>query len=151
MNNEIERKYLVNEFDTTLSQDKIEIKQGYIHSGEGRVVRVRTFNEKAYITVKYRKSKITRAEFEYEIPYDDAIDMLNNCCGNSVLIKTRYIYIYNGKKWEIDVFDGKNKGIILAEIELENENEEFDIPPFVIREVTSEPQYSNHNLAKNGI
>lgn len=147
MNNEIERKFLIKEFDTSLSNEKYEIKQGYIHSGNGKVVRVRTFNEKAYITVKYRKTRITRAEFEYEIPDEDALDMIENCCDGKVLEKTRYIYLYEGKKWEIDVFQGKNKGLILGEIELQDENEDFLIPPFIVKEVTADPQYSNHNLA----
>ena len=148
MNNEIERKFLIHSFDTALSDEAYEIKQGYIFSKDSKVVRVRTYNEKAYITVKYRKSKITRAEFEYEIPYSDAIDMLYNCCDGKILEKTRYIYYYCDKKWEIDVFHGENKGIILGEIELESENEEFEIPPFIVTEVTGNPEYSNHNMSK---
>lgn len=147
MNNEIERKFLVKDFDVEKAKEKYEIKQGYIHAESGKVVRVRTFGDRGYITVKYRKTKLTRAEFEYEIPYNDAIDMINNCCDKRVLFKTRYIYNYEGKKWEIDVFDGKNKGIILAEIELSSEDEEFKIPPFVTKEVTNDPKYSNHNMA----
>ncbi len=145
---EIERKYLVNEFDTSLASEKIEIKQGYIHSSNGKVVRVRTFNEEAYITIKYRKGPISRGEFEYQIPYEEGIELLENTCDEGVLEKTRYIYDYMGKKWEIDIFKGKNDGIIIAEIELEYEDESFDLPPFVIREVTGESKYSNHNMAK---
>lgn len=148
MNNEIERKFLVKSFDVSLANESYKIKQGYIHSADGKVVRVRTYNDKAYITVKYRKTKLARAEFEYEIPYADATDMIENCCDNEVLEKTRYIYFYENKKWEIDVFEGKNKGIILGEIELESENDQFKLPPFIIKEVTMDPQYSNHNMAK---
>ena len=145
---EIERKYLVNEFDTSLAIEKIEIKQGYIFSSNGKVVRVRTFNDKAYLTIKYRQSAISRGEFEYEIPYEDAIELLGNTCSEGILDKTRYIYYYQDKKGEIDVFKGKNEGVILAEIELESEDEKFEIPPFVVREVTGESKYSNHNMAK---
>ena len=147
MNNEIERKFLVKDFDIEKAEEKYEIKQGYIHSESGKVVRVRTFGDKGYITVKVRKTKLTRAEFEYEIPYSDAINMLENCCEGRVLYKTRYIYFYENKKWEIDIFEGKNKGIILAEIELSDENETFEIPLFVTKEVTNNPKYSNHNMA----
>jgi len=148
MNNEIERKFLIKSFDVSLSNESYKIKQGYIYSADGKVVRVRTYNNKAYITVKYRKTRLTRAEFEYEIPYNDAINMIENCCDNEVLEKTRYIYFYENKKWEIDVFEGKNKGIILGEIELESENDQFELPPFIIKEVTMDPRYSNHNMAK---
>ena len=145
---EIERKFLVNEFDVGLASDKIEIKQGYIFSSNGKVVRVRTYNDEAFITVKYRKSSITRGEFEYPIPYDDGIELLENTCQEGLLEKTRYIYVFHGKKWEIDVFKGKNEGLILAEIELETEEEKFDVPHFIIKEVTGDKKYSNHNLAK---
>ena len=144
---EIERKFLVSEFDESFANEKYEIKQGYIFAKSGKVVRVRTFGDKGYITVKVRKTKLTRLEYEYEIPYNDAIDMLNNCCDERILSKTRYICMYEGKKWEVDVFDGKNKGVILAEIELSSEDEEFKLPPFVIKEVTNDSKYSNHNMA----
>ena len=148
MSIEIERKFLVEEFDITSAAEAIKINQGYILSGSGKVVRVRTYNDKAYLTVKYRKSKISRGEIEYEIPYEDALDLLSNACGNDRLEKTRYIYFFKGKKWEIDVFEGKNKGLIIAEIELEYEDEAFDLPPFVVREVTNLREFSNHNLAR---
>lgn len=148
MNIEIERKFLVKDFDIKNAVNSIKIKQGYISSGDGKVVRVRTYNEKAYLTVKYRKSKISRGEFEYEIPYSDALDLIENACSGEVLEKTRYIYPFCEKIWEIDVFEGKNEGIIIAEIELEREDEEFVLPPFVEKDVTFDKRYSNHNLAK---
>ena len=89
MNKEIERKFLVCQFDKTLAYDKIEIKQGYVFSEEGKVVRIRTYNDKGYITVKYRISKLTRDEYEYEIPKSDAEKMLDDLCGDEVLSKTR--------------------------------------------------------------
>ncbi len=148
MNKEIERKFLVCRFDKTLAYDKIEIKQGYVFSEEGKVVRIRTYNDKGYITVKYRISKLTRDEYEYEIPKTDAEKMLDDLCGNEILSKTRYLVMYKGKKWEIDEFHGKREGLILAEIELSCETEEFEIPEFISKEVTSDPNYSNHNIAK---
>lgn len=147
MNKEIERKFLIEEFDESCTSERYDIIQGYIHSGDGKVVRVRTFGEKAYITIKYRIGNISRAEFEYEIPYDDALNMINNCCDNKVLKKTRFIYYHCNKKWEIDVFKGKNHGLILGEIELSSENEEFEIPSFIVKEVTNDKKYSNHILA----
>lgn len=148
MNKEIERKFLASKFKEMDNLPHYDIIQGYIHSGDGKVVRVRTFGEKAYITVKYRISKLSRGEFEYEIPYNDAVKMIDNCCDGRVLFKTRYIYLYEGKKWEIDVFHKKNDGIILAEIELKDENELFSIPPFVIKEVTGDMNYSNNRMAE---
>lgn len=151
MNIEIERKFLVKEFDKTLATKEIKIKQGYISSNDGKVVRVRTFNDKAYLTVKYRKSKISRGEFEYEIPFSDALLLIENACSGEVLEKTRYIYPFDKKTWEIDVFEGKNKGIIIAEIELEREDEKFSLLPFIEKEVTDDKRYSNHNLAKKPV
>ena len=148
MNKEIERKFLVNEFDTTLAYDKKDIRQGYVFTSDGKVVRVRTWGDKSYITLKYRISKLSRAEFEYEIPYNDALDIIENMCQENVLEKTRYFYEYSGKKWEIDVFHGKNDGLILAEIELIDENEQVELPPFILKEVTNDPKYSNHRLAE---
>lgn len=145
---EIERKYLVKEFDPSEASEKMEIKQGYIFSSEGRVVRIRTYNDEACITIKYRKGAISRGEFEYNIPFEDALELLEHTCKEGVLEKTRYIYNYHGKRWEIDVYKGSNKGLIIAELELESETEEFDIPPFIIKEVTGDGRYSNHNLAK---
>ncbi len=148
MNREIERKFLADGFDTTLAYDKSDIRQGYVYSAEGKVIRVRTRDNKGYITLKYRISKLSRAEFEYEIPYADAVDILDNMCEGRVLEKTRYLYNYKSHIWEIDVFKGKNKGIILAEIELESEKDEFEKPSFIGREVTSDASYSNHILAE---
>jgi len=111
MNREIERKFLADGFDTTLAYDKSDIRQGYVYSAEGKVIRVRTRDNKGYITLKYRISKLSRAEFEYEIPYADAVDILDNMCEGRVLEKTRYLYNYKSHIWEIDVFKGKNKGI----------------------------------------
>ena len=148
MSIEIERKFLVKDFDTNLAQSKVKIVQGYVFSSNEKAVRVRIYNDKAYITIKYRKSDVSRGEFEYEIPYDDALDLIENACNNEVFEKTRYICFYKSKKWEIDVFEGKNKGLILAEIELESEDEEFEIPEFAYVEVTNQKEYSNHNLAK---
>ena len=148
MNKETERKFLVNEFDTTLAYDEKDIRQGYVFTSDGKVVRVRTWGSEAYITLKYRISELTRAEFEYQIPFDDAVDIIDNMCGGKVLEKTSLFYEYAGKKWEIDVFHGKNEGLVLAEIELENENEQADIPPFVSKEVTGDSRYSNHRLAE---
>lgn len=153
MNKEIERKFLVCQFDKALAYDIIDIKQGYVFSEEGKVLRVRTWNDKAYITLKYRVGKFTRNEYEYEIPYSDAYKILSEICPGNILEKTRYLYSHQGKTWEIDVFAGRNEGLILAEIELESEDESFEKPDFIGEEVTGNPKYSNHNIAKgsNGI
>ncbi len=143
---EIERKFLVSSFDESLATEEIRIIQGYIKTAFQGVVRVRTWNTKAYLTIKYRLNRLTREEFEYEIPYADAVKLLHNAC-DCTLDKTRFLYPYQGKVWEIDRFNDRN--LILAEIEMEQEDEMVEIPPFVGREVTDDPRYSNHALCRD--
>lgn len=144
---EIERKFLVNAFDESLATQKISIIQGYIKTGFRGVVRVRTWNDKAYLTIKYRLNRLTREEFEYEIPYGDAVKLLKNAC-YCTLDKTRFLYPYQNKQWEIDRFNDRD--LILAEVELVSEEESVVLPPFIEREVTDDPRYSNHALCCNG-
>ena len=151
MNKEIERKFLVYQFDKTLAYDIIDIKQGYVFSDEDKVVRVRTWNDKGYLTLKYRAGENIRDEYEYEIPKSDADKMLCDLCKGNVLSKTRYLVMYEGKKWEVDIFHGINEGLMLAEIELNSENEGFAIPSFAVLDVTGNPKYSNHNIAKGNV
>ena len=144
---EIERKFIVSEFDESLAEKEIHIIQGYIDSGFKGVIRVRTWNDKAFLTIKYRISRLSREEFEYEIPYADAVKLLKNAC-YCTLDKTRFLYPYHGKLWEIDRFNDRK--LILAEVEMESETEQIDIPPFIEREVTEDPRYSNHMLCRDG-
>ncbi len=144
---EIERKFLVDSFDESLATEEIRIIQGYIKTAFHGVVRVRTWNTKAYLTIKYRLNRLTREEFEYEIPYADAVKLLHNAC-ECTLDKTRFLYPYHGKIWEIDRFNDRD--LILAEVEMEREDEEVELPPFIGQEVTEDSRYSNHALCRDG-
>ena len=128
---EIERKYLVvNEHYK--NGIPIRISQGYICSEENRVVRVRIKGERAYITIKNATIGFARNEYEYEI-----ID------------KTRYVVKHGGFEWEVDEFHGDNEGLVVAEIELEDKDEVFELPDFVGEEVTGDARYYNACLFKN--
>ena len=144
---EIERKYLVSD---TISEvvkylQSKKIRQGYISDEDGKTVRVRTKGEKGYLTIKGKTVGISRDEFEYEIPFEDANQLLANFCAK-VLDKERYELIVGEKKWEIDIFHGKLEGLKIAEIELESEDEEFELPGWIEKEVSSEIQYYNSRL-----
>lgn len=149
MGKEIERKFLVDE-DILLSirPDKsYSIQQGYLLNTAEKVVRVRLTTYEAFITIKGANIGATRPEFEYNIPKDDALEMLNMCDG--FIEKTRLEIEYNGHLWEVDIFGGANEGLIVAEIELKSEDEEFDKPEWIKTEVTDDNKYYNNNLLKN--
>lgn len=149
MAKETERKFLVN--DTSykgLAVKAYEIAQGYLSVDADRTVRIRIKGNKAYITVKTRNVGLTRNEWEYEIPVDDAREMLSACVG-IVITKTRYIVpATNGLYWEIDEFHGHHGGLILAEIELPCDDFSIEIPSFIGKEVSDNPAYYNSSLSK---
>jgi len=148
---EIERKYLVksNEWRSGLTEAESSfIQQGYLNTDPDRVVRVRIKDSKAFLTIKSRAIGITRSEFEYLVPVNDALELLKMCLGN-VLLKRRYEIEYKGNTWEVDEFLGKYKGLILAEIELESEDQMFEIPDWIGEEVSMEMNYTNLALAHN--
>lgn len=145
---EIERKFLVSNNKYLSAHTKsIEIEQGYLNTDPARTVRVRIVGDKACITVKGLTTGATRHEWEYEIPLQDAREMMALCTG--VISKIRYVVPYHGLTWEVDVFQGRHKGLVLAEIELPDEDAVFDMPPFVGVEVTGDEKYYNSNLALN--
>ena len=145
---EIERKYLVvNEHYK--NGIPIRISQGYICSEENRVVRVRIKGERAYITIKNATIGFARNEYEYEIPVADAEAMLQNTCQQPIIDKTRYVVEHGDFKWEVDEFHGDNEGLVVAEIELEDKDEVFELPDFVGEEVTGDARYYNACLFKN--
>ena len=146
---EIERKFLVD-----LSQWEILKKplpnyfiQGYLHSEPGKTVRVRATNHKGYITIKGKSSAdgLSRSEFEYEIPKKEALELLSTFTEKTIE-KNRYEIRFEGNVWEIDVFEGDNKGLIVAEIELESTEQTFAKPDWVREEVTSDFRYFNSAL-----
>ncbi|MCB0413391.1 MAG: CYTH domain-containing protein [Bdellovibrionales bacterium] len=150
MSLEIERKYLPNEnFDESLFSEKKSICQGFICADEQKAVRVRIKNEQGYLTVKgpSDESGLSRFEFETPIPLESAEEMLKLCL-RPLIEKTRYIYVYKDQTFEIDVFHGENKGLVIIELELEDKNSKVDLPPFIGMEVTGDPKYYNAYLAK---
>lgn len=150
MAQEIERKFLVkDESFLPLVEYKKHLKQGYLTSknAEGMTFRVRIADDEAFLTVKGRNNGMTRAEFEYPIPLADAEEMLASFCSDRMIDKVRYYLHYEGFLWEIDVFEGRHKGLIVAEIELSDEDTVFAIPPFVGKEVTDDFAYSNFALS----
>ncbi len=149
MADEIERKYLVKESVLPLLQEGTLFSQGYLADNERLSARVRLAGEKAWMTVKGRGSGITRPEFEYEIPAADARYMLENLCKGLLISKTRYCLPYKGMTWEVDVFEGENSGLIVAEVELENDQQRPELPPWVAEEVTADRRYLNVSLASH--
>lgn len=149
MGKELERKFLVkdNSFKK-LSTGKL-YKQGYISSNPDSTVRIRIVGNKGFLTIKNKGNGLARDEFEYEIPFTDAEEILQKICQKPFIEKTRYLYNYKGHTWEIDEFHGENEGLIVAEIELENEDENFEIPEWIGEEVTYDNKYFNSNLFKN--
>lgn len=146
MGKEIERKFLVADDSYVDQAYKVEeIAQGYLNTDPDRTVRIRTKDSRGFITVKTCSRGATRGEWEYEIPIEDARELLGAC--THIIEKNRYlIHAGNGLKWEVDVFAGRLAGLILAEIELPSEDTPFVIPPFVAAEVTGDPRYYNSNL-----
>lgn len=145
---EIERKFLVETSKWIPKSFGVRIKQGYLSTDESRVVRVRIAGDLAYITLKGKNRGISRAEFEYEIPPKDALILLKMCL-NEPVEKTRYTEIYENMVWEIDVFEGVNNGLVLAEVELEDENQQFNLPGWVGVEVSMDERYFNSKLSEN--
>jgi adenylate cyclase len=144
---EIERKFLVRGTDWRTASPQ-RISQGYLNRHKHRTVRVRLAAPKAWLTVKGVSTGATRAEFEYEIPAEDAEDLLKICDG-PLVEKLRHKIEYEGLTWEVDEFLGENAGLIVAEVELTHEDQEFRRPPWVGREVTTDSRYFNSNLASN--
>lgn len=150
MNQEIERKYLVNgESYKQMAVAHHHICQGYISREKTGTVRVRISDNRAYLTIKGKPSAghFARYEWEKEIDVTDAQELMKLCQG-SIIDKTRWIVPAKekGLKWEVDEFHGKHEGLVVAEIELESEEQEVELPRFVGREVTDDPRYYNANM-----
>lgn len=143
---EIERKFLLKDgsWRSEIAQ-KTSIKQGYLNSEKMRTVRVRVKGQKGFLTIKGKNNNATRKEFEYEIPLSEAEEMLS-LCEKPIIEKVRSEIIRGKNLWEVDEFEGENKGLIVAEIELESEDESFEIPAWIGNEVTHDPRYYNSSL-----
>ncbi|MBQ3896326.1 MAG: CYTH domain-containing protein [Paludibacteraceae bacterium] len=148
MPKEIERKFLVVS-DEYKSSPRKYYKQGYLSVEPDKTVRVRVVGDKGFLTVKGRNNGISRAEYEYEIPAADANDMLDNLVKTGVIEKWRYVCVVDGKKWEVDEFLGDNAGLVVAEIELQSEDEPFTKPAWAGDEVSGDARYYNSSLSQN--
>ena len=146
MAKEIERKFLVKSDEWRSVADKKLYRQGYLYINLGGVVRVRTVSDKGYITIKSQRNNLTRDEFEYEIPFEDADYMLRHLSLKPLIEKYRTKINFNGIIWEVDDFIGENEGLVIAEIELKFENQKIDLPNWLGAEVTNDPRYFNSNL-----
>lgn len=143
---EIERKFLLKNNVWRDLAEGVYYRQGYLNSTSERTVRVRIINEKGFLTIKGVADGATRLEFEYEIPKDECKIMLDDLAEKPVIEKNRYKVDYKGFVWEIDEFFGENRGLIVAEVELESEDQKFEIPEWVGEEVTGDLRYFNSNL-----
>jgi CYTH domain-containing protein len=149
MSIEIERKFLV-KGDQWRNKGKGTLyRQGYLSTDIERSVRVRIIGQKGYLTIKGKTINATRTEFEYEISFEDATEMLGNLCQRPLIEKNRYILKENDLVWEIDEFWGDNEGLIIAEVELVDVDKEIRLPEWIGEEVTDDPAYYNVNLIKN--
>lgn len=148
MAREIERKFLVRGGFLHLAEHRIEIAQGYLSVDPGRVIRVRISDGRtAVLSVKAPAANtgFSRHEWEFEIPVPEALEILKVCLPE-VITKTRYIVPFSDHRFEVDVFHGRNEGLIIAELELESEDESFERPEWLGEEVTGRPEYYNSNL-----
>jgi len=145
---EIERKFLVVGDGWKNEATGKKISQGYISKNDESVVRVRQKGEKYFLTIKANRGDISRLEFEYEIPKEDCEMMLEQMCGDPIS-KTRYTADINGKTWEIDEFHGVNEGLIMAEIELDNADEEFVKPYWAGPEVSFDIRFFNSYISEH--
>ncbi|PHR46054.1 MAG: adenylate cyclase [Fluviicola sp.] len=144
---EIERKFLVKKekWQAIRPSNGELIIQGYLQKDPNKTVRVRVKNNSGYITIKGKSKGITRLEFEYEIPVNEAKEMIQEFC-DRFIEKTRYFFEHEGFTWEVDEFLSPKKGLILAEIELNSEEQKFSLPNWIDKEVSDDLQYFNSNM-----
>jgi CYTH domain-containing protein len=147
---EIERKFLVRNDDwRTSATSAHSLRQGYLTRGSENSVRVRTIDSlSARLTVKFRQVGMSREEYEYDIPYEEAVELLAHATGG-VVEKTRYTVPHRACVWEVDVFGGRHSGLTIAEIEMISEEDKPSIPGWISREVTGDKRYSNRLLARS--
>jgi len=149
MGKEIERKFLVTGDAWRQLDQGVRYRQGYLSTVKERTVRVRTVGERGYLTIKGVTEGVSRAEYEYEIPRADADALLDGLCERPLIEKVRRRIDHAGLTWEVDEFEGENLGLVIAEVELEHEQQRFEPPPWVGEEVSSDPRYYNANLIGN--
>jgi CYTH domain-containing protein len=154
MAKEIERKFVVRNDDWRDGSEGLFCRQGYLAtsgasaSSSGATIRVRVIGEQGFLTIKGKQQGITRSEYEYPIPLEDANAMLDEFCPWPLVEKVRYEREYDGLTWEIDEFLGENDGLIVAEIEMEHADQAVSLPDWLGQEVSEDPRYRNASLAK---
>ena len=144
---EIERKFLVKEKPFSIAKRSLKINQGYIINEKSKVIRVREKGDDYFLTIKGNNIGISRLEYDFPISKEDAKELIFHFCKTTLIEKTRHYIEHKGHTWEVDEFHGKNNGLIVAEIELDSEDEKFEIPDWVGEEVTQDDRYYNMNLA----
>lgn len=160
MGKEIEHKFLVKNDQYRSFATPIYYHQGYIPTANGMTVRVRIAGEKGYVTFKDHAIGLTRHEFEYLVPVDEAKQMLELMCAKPQIIKHRFVIpaadghnqdgtVVTGLHWEVDEFHGENEGLVVAEIEVPEEDTTFTLPDWIGKEVTGDHRYYNSHLCNN--
>ena len=149
MGEEIERKFLVVGDRWRERATGTLFRQGFLSTEPVRTVRVRVAGERAWLTIKGKTVGASRTEYEYPIPVEDGQHMLDTLCKRPLIEKTRYALDAGSHTWEIDVFEGDNAGLVVAEIELGAEDEPFEKPAWLGEEVTHDPRYFNSNLVEH--
>jgi adenylate cyclase len=150
MATEIERKFLLkNSSWRELADEGTDYSQGYLVGSKLASVRVRIEGNKAFLNIKSATIDITRQEYEYEIPVDEAAEMLDTLCEKPLISKTRYHVKMDAHLWEIDVFNGDNEGLVVAEVELNDKDEFFVKPDWLGKEVSTDERYYNVCLVKH--
>ncbi len=146
---EIEHKFLIinNDWKQQVEYSNT-YKQGYMVSDDKRSVRIRTSNNKAWLNIKSATIGSHRHEYEYEIPISEGLEIMNTLCNTPLIEKTRHFVPFKQHLWEIDIFEGENEGLIIAEVELSKIGETFSLPSWAGDEVTDDLRYYNNNLCK---
>lgn len=147
MGTETERKFLVVSDGWKAGAVGIPYRQGYLSMKP--TVRVRIAGDRGYLTIKGPPRGMSRTEFEYPIPLEDATVLLDTLCQKPLIEKTRYRVLHAGQTWEVDVFEGENQGLVVTELELKSEHTPFDLPNWVGQEVTDDPRYANASLVRH--
>ena len=146
---EIERKFLLNSDEWRNHVDhQVEMHQGYLSRDAQASVRIRITDKKAILGIKSTRDGIYRLEYEYMIPRADAREIMAQIAHRPLIEKTRYIVHWGKHLWEIDEFHGENAGLIVAEVELASVDEQFDVPPWLGQEISTDARYYNSNLSR---
>lgn len=149
MGQEIERKFLTVGDDWRADAEGTAFRQGYLVADGQREVRVRRAGERAFLTIKGPRRGNTRTEIEYPISVEDAEQLLDELCEQPLIEKTRYRVEHGGHTWEVDDFHGDSAGLVLAEVELDSEDEQVHLPSWIGTEVSNDPRFTNAHLARH--